>query len=670
MTAVSLLDDQTAAAIREAITAASSGRVSDAVMIGERALTNGGDPAALNAMLGTLHCQTGNLDAGVRHLRAAQQARPTDPVIASNLATALAQQGDHAGALEIVSEEMAKGDPTMRLQRVRAFLAQQILAFDVSIAAYEAIVAESPDDWESWNNLGNARRLSGDLAGSVTALKLAVELNPLSPPTRLNYATALAAAGQIAEAEQQLRRMAEDFPKDAMPLRELHAMLKGNGREEAALEAIDEAVRRAPSDIDLLMALASHHLSMLHNDAAEDAYRRVLKLEPNNDLANIGLAVVFELSNQADELASLVEQVQKRGVGEEALNFIRAMDHRRAKRFAEGLAALERVPEELESTRRFHLLGQLHEGAGNYDEAFDAFSRMNALQAKDPTRPAERASAYRDSLRLQIGTVTPAWVKRWRNEKREDDRPPPVFLVGFPRSGTTLLDTMLMGHPQIEVLEEEPTLLEAAKRLQPFADLPAASDSQVREARDEYFRIAEHRSQAAPGKLLIDKNPLSMNLLPIIHRLFPGAPILLALRHPCDAVFSCYAANFKLNDGMSNFLRLDTAAELYDLSFQYFEQAQGLLGLPVHRVVYENLVADGETELRSIVDFLGLKWSDEVLDHQATAARRGRIKTASYAQVGQAIYTHGAGRWTNFRKHLEPVLPILEPWVQKFGYSL
>ena len=86
-----------------------------------------------------------------------------------------------------------------------------------------------------------------------------------------------------------------------------------------------------------------------------------------------------------------------------------------------------------------------------------------------------------------------------------------------------------------------------------------------------------------PGKLLVDKNPLSLNALPLINRLFPDAKIILALRHPCDVVLSCYITwNFKLNDAMSNFLRLDTAAELYDLSFSYFEKARELIGLPVH----------------------------------------------------------------------------------------
>jgi hypothetical protein len=135
-------------------------------------------------------------------------------------------------------------------------------------------------------------------------------------------------------------------------------------------------------------------------------------------------------------------------------------------------------------------------------------------------------------------------------------------------------------------------------------------------------------------------------------------------------VLSCYITNFKLNAGMSNFIRLDTAAELYDLSFRYLERVQEVMPLPMHKVLYEKVVADQESELRSLFDFLSVEFHDDVLNHQATARDRGRIKTASYAQVFEPIYTRSAGRWHNYRKHLEPILPVLEPWVRKFGYEL
>jgi len=670
MSAVPDLDDQTAVAIRSAIAAAQSGRIPEAVGIGEKALANGGDRASLNAMLGSIHCQTGNLDAGIRHLSVAQAARPDDPVIAGNLATALGQAGKSAQALSILTADLAAKDPSKRLQRLRAFLSQELGEVGVATEAYEDVLASAPDDWQSWNNLGNVRRLAGDSDGAIAALQRAHELNPPSRPIRFNLATSLAAGGRVDDAITHLRAMAVDDRSDATPPRELYAIFKELRREDEALEAIETAAQRSPNDVDLLLTLASQRLTLLRTDAAEQAYEKVIAIDPANELGNLGLAVAYELSNRAEELASLGDAAQKRGASQNAVNFIRAMDHRRAKRFVEGIAALATVPEHLESGRRYHLLGQLQEGAGNFHEAFAAFERMNGLQRDDPSRPEARAQASRDGLRLQRQIVTPEWVAGWRDRENGQTLRYPVFLVGFPRSGTTLLDTMLMGHPDVEVLEEEPTLLEAAKVLQPFEDLPSVSEDQIAKARDTYFSVAKRHVSLDPAKLLIDKNPLSMNMLPIIHRLFPGARIILALRHPCDVVFSSFASNFKLNDAMVNFLDLRTTAEFYDLSFGYFEHVQSLLNLPMHRTVYENVIQNREEELRALIAFLGLDWRDEVLDHEGTARSRGRIKTASYAQVGQPIYTQAAGRWTNFRKQMEPVLPLLEPWLTRFGYKI
>jgi hypothetical protein len=121
---------------------------------------------------------------------------------------------------------------------------------------------------------------------------------------------------------------------------------------------------------------------------------------------------------------------------------------------------------------------------------------------------------------------------------------------------------------------------------------------------------------------------------------------------------------------MANFVRLDTTAELYDLSFSFVERVEREFGLPIHRITYEKIVSDREGELRRLLAFLGLDWSDEILDHQKTARGRKHIKTASYSQVVEPIYTRSAGRWENYRRHLEPVMPVLEPWIRKFGYSL
>jgi tetratricopeptide (TPR) repeat protein len=463
--------------------------------------------------------------------------------------------------------------------------------------------------------------------------------------------------------------MAADFPNDEKPMRELFALLKRQFREEEALAAIEEAVRRAPGDLELLLGFASHNLTQQRHAAAEQAYRKAIDIDPANVLGYLGVATVFDQTNRTDELAAWVQQAEQAGIAPEGLNFIKAFDHRRAKRYAEGLEALSQVPDHLETARRQQLLGQLLEGAGRYDEAFEAFARMNAIIEDDPTDPVGRATAYREQVRAQSKALTRKWVKSW-TAAEVDDRPPPAFLVGFPRSGTTLLDTILMSHPGTEVLEEEPALMHATEALGGFAAIPSASGDDVKRGRDKYFEVARSLTPLAPGKLLIDKNPLSMNCVPAIRRLFPDAKVILALRHPCDVVLSCYVTNFKPNNAMASFLHLDTAAELYDLSFGLFEKARELLNPAVHVLTYEKLVEDRDAELRPLLEFLGLDWDDAVLDHESTARARGHIKTASYAQVVEPIYKRSAGRWQNYRRHLEPVLPVLEPWVAKFGYNL
>jgi hypothetical protein len=192
----------------------------------------------------------------------------------------------------------------------------------------------------------------------------------------------------------------------------------------------------------------------------------------------------------------------------------------------------------------------------------------------------------------------------------------------------------------------------------------------IGDARSFYFEEVGKVAQYEAGKLLIDKSPLFLSKAATIHRLFPNARFILALRHPCDALLSCFMSNFRLNTAMSNFLRLEDAAEFYDLTFRHWERSRELFSLNVHTIVYERLVEDVEGEVRPLFDWLGLDWREEALDHRRTAKARGLITTASYSQVTEQIYQRAAGRWEGYRRHLEPVLPVLAPWIEKFGYSL
>ena len=196
------------------------------------------------------------------------------------------------------------------------------------------------------------------------------------------------------------------------------------------------------------------------------------------------------------------------------------------------------------------------------------------------------------------------------------------------------------------------------------------SADEARRLRDYYFRLLDEISPLPPGRTAVDKHPLHMARMPLIHRVFPEAKIIFVERHPCDAVLSCFMANFTLNAAMRSFTRIEEAARTYDAVFDAWTRAEDLLPLRVHRVRYERMVEDLEAEMRPLLDFLGLAWDEKVLDNQAAARERGRVRTASYSQVGEPIYRRAAGRWEGYRDQLAPVLPILAPWAGRMGYEI
>jgi hypothetical protein len=199
-----------------------------------------------------------------------------------------------------------------------------------------------------------------------------------------------------------------------------------------------------------------------------------------------------------------------------------------------------------------------------------------------------------------------------------------------------------------------------------LADFPL---SEVEGMRAQYF--TEHGGWAATWEgVFIDKLPLNIVHAGLITRVFPGAKFILALRHPCDVVLSCFLRRFDLNTAMVQFLDLEGAARFYDAVFSLWGRYTSVMKLDVHAIHYEDVVSDFRPTVASLLDFLGVPWNDAVLEYDRTAREKAHISTPSYHQVTQKIYTRASGRWLRYRKHMEPVLPILEPWVKKLGYSM
>ena len=246
----------------------------------------------------------------------------------------------------------------------------------------------------------------------------------------------------------------------------------------------------------------------------------------------------------------------------------------------------------------------------------------------------------------------------------------PVFLFGFPRSGTTLLDTFLGGHPDTAVMEERPVLHAVAEQLSEGQSLETLEPIAIERLRAHYFACAAQYAPETRDRLLIDKLPLGIVDTALIHALFEAPRFIFVERHPCDVVLSCFMTRFDPQGGMANFLTLEDTAALYDVVMEHWRQCRTALTLDVHTVRYEEMIEDPEGTLRPLAAFLGLDWDERLLDHRQSARERSFIGTPSYAQVAEPLYTRARGRWENYREEMAPVLPILAPWAERMGYAV
>ena len=247
-----------------------------------------------------------------------------------------------------------------------------------------------------------------------------------------------------------------------------------------------------------------------------------------------------------------------------------------------------------------------------------------------------------------------------------------VFLVGFPRSGTTLLEQVLASHGDFVALEEKPTADEAVVEFFKDAaslDRLAALDPAVAQPwRELYWKRVRDFGVDPTGKVFVDKLPIYTVYLPLVAKLFPRAKVLLARRDPRDVVVSCFRHRFRPNRIVAEFTDLERTAELYAATMNLGEIYRELLPTPIHVHRHEDLVADFDAATHAICDFIGVPWDPKMRDFVATANRRN-IQTPSAQQVRRGLNASGVGQWRKYGETIAAIQPILAPWVERFGYE-
>jgi hypothetical protein len=243
--------------------------------------------------------------------------------------------------------------------------------------------------------------------------------------------------------------------------------------------------------------------------------------------------------------------------------------------------------------------------------------------------------------------------------------------VGFPRSGTTLLEQILAAHPDIESLEERDNLIDVANDFlidsEGVGKLEEIGVGELEIYRQKYWARIQEAGMHLSRPVFVDKMPLNTVLLCLIAKLFPAAKVLFALRDPRDVVLSCFRRRFGMSAQMYEFTSLESTARYYDAVMQLASEYRRLLRLKMFDARYEKIVTNLEPQARALCDFIGVQWNDAMTDFAVRAKNRG-INTPSAAQVARGLYTQGMNQWCRYEKQLAPVMPLLNPWVARFGY--
>jgi tetratricopeptide (TPR) repeat protein len=322
-------------------------------------------------------------------------------------------------------------------------------------------------------------------------------------------------------------------------------------------------------------------------------------------------------------------------------------------------------------------LGDAYDVQGQYRMAFSSYAsaaqcRIEAHKADFDREGIEPVHDYVHRItRYFRDTSQSLWKKAPTIEKLAGRPDTHVFLLGFARSGTTLLENVLASHPDISAIAEKPGLqgirefLNDPDGMTRLCSLDAAAISLLRET---YWRTLESMGQDIRKKIVVDKSPFSSMLLPVICRLFPEAKIILAVRDPRDVVFSCFRRRFLMSATTYEFTSLERAARFYNAVMTLALDVLSVAPIASHRFVYESFVKDFAHEARTICAFIGAHWNDDLLEF-AELAKKRNITTPSSTQVVRGLYQDGVGVWSNYSEEIGPVLGILQPLVKQLGYD-
>ena len=565
--------------------------------------------------------------------------------------------------------------------------------FSDALILCRELTQRRPDVSQYWNNLGIVARQASDERLAEDALHKAIALAPHEPevhynlgllyaqqqrwliaretlleavtlaPTfieaRLQAAYACHFCGDTRGAEVMLEGAESWPPQAADQALILATILSSLGYQDLAFRTLDRAVLpEGPEQLSLTRRITALRASMHERGNRLDDAAAELSQLPLSMLSSLPPAE-WELRHAGIQVHASV--AARQGDREHAAQLFEQLQHGRSDAHLQANAA-------------FSLAG-IRDKQGRHEDAWHALHDAHAAQLRFANDfVPELLQVGSQALEMVEHTVSRLTVDRWSALRAPRSDASPVFVVGFPRSGTTLLEQMLDAHPHFRSMDERAFIYELIKRMQLAgqsypADLGALTQANVDQLRGIYADVVRRVVPDLGNRQLVDKNPLNMLCLPMIMRLFPEARIILCLRHPCDVLLSCYMQPFRSPAFMVLCSSLERLARGYVDAFEHWFRHVEVFAPRVLEWRYESVVSRFDEHLARLGQFLQLEDSSPMARFAEHAQAKGYISTPSYAQVTEGIHRKAVNRWHAYRDKFETVLPILQPMMERLGYD-
>lgn len=491
--------------------------------------------------------------------------------------------------------------------------------------------------------------------------------------------------GNFAVAEQCYREVLAIKPNNIEALAGVGQGLCRRYRRAEGCQYLEKAAKqmlRHPEKIEarLLLELAEQLQMWGELDWALQLARAAVKRMPDNPAAHYGVAACLHRLNHTDQAIAAMTKVLRlapENAGCQILMALLELDKKqfeKAQRRLEQVIAQERDPKQL--ARACLELAKVYDKQQRYADAFAMLRKAGDLHRSLPELSRVDADYIFNSIALFKQGYDDALLRRWSVSDFADDWPAPVFLVGFLRSGTTLTEQVLAAHPEVLTSDEncliEETLAELAAMTGVTNNPPEAlcrlSIDQVRRLRSFYWqRVSEEFTPVALQKRFVNKVALNSIETGLISCLFPEAKILFALRDPRDVCLSCAMQAFTAAPATVNLLSWSGIARQYAAVMDLWLSLRERIAPEYLELRYEDVVSDFETSFRRVFALLGVAWHPEVSRYHERVAGR-YLATPSFAAVSQPLYGSAVARWPAYAEQFEPIMPLLTPYIEAFGY--